>query len=371
MGKIVDFITRDSGVIVCIYVEEWWKVKTTFFRLLYSLRVALLASIWEKPGKWKRVARAPSRRYEAANAVVNGKLYVFGGWNGQEIQAMTRVDVYNPTSDRWSRHVSALPLPATHANAEADGSTIWFVGGFVGDSAHKKTTNLAFKYETKTNSWHPAPPLPTATASGALVRLGRSLHYFGGFLDRDTTTGNHYVLSLDGGTQWETRAPLPKVRGHHAGVAVGGKLYAVGGQFLHDSPNVKDLNFVHVYDPKTDSWQELTSLPVPCSHHEMSTIAIKGKIVVIGGLNRNNKLLGKRGLSHIFSYDPKTDKWTELSPLPVGLFGASAKVIGNHIIITGGADLLTPDTSQVTTLLGRRTLIEEVLENQRSRTKSS
>src|SRR5437762_1201159 len=64
--------------------------------------------------EWIDPATAPMARYEAAGAVVNNRLYVFGGYRNQQIQATSRSDVYDPATDKWSR-IADMPEPLTHA----------------------------------------------------------------------------------------------------------------------------------------------------------------------------------------------------------------------------------------------------------------
>ena len=72
-------------------------------------------------------------RYEAAGMVVDDKLYVFGGYRNKQIQVTARSDVYDPATDSWAR-IADMPEPLTHAGQVAHGTTIWLLGGFVGDN---------------------------------------------------------------------------------------------------------------------------------------------------------------------------------------------------------------------------------------------
>lgn len=91
------------------------------------------------------------------------------------------------------------------------------------------------------------------------MRLGRELHYFGGVIRKNGVYlqdyGTHWALDLDGGTAWRTTtttgdllAPLPNPRNHMGGVALEGKIYAIGGQQLgEETYGAQDE--VDVYDP--------------------------------------------------------------------------------------------------------------------------
>lgn len=281
--------------------------------------------------RWDTVTPSPIDRYEGPGTVVNGKLYVFGGFTNGELQATKRVDVYNPVTDKWKR-LANMPIAVTHINAAADGQTVWFAGGFKGNHPGPVIDDV-WKYHVTSDTWSKGPSLPEVRGGGALVRLGRELHYFGGFkADRSTPGGNHWVLSLEGGTNWTTAAPLPIPRGHLSGAALGGKIYAIGGALGHDSKPV-DVDAVHAYDPATNTWKAVASLPIPRSHFEPGTTIFNNRLLIIGGRSRPT---GQIGLRDVTEYNPATNTWTALRPLPVPLTAPIAQVIGNQIIVTNG-----------------------------------
>ena len=67
----------------------------------------------------------------------------------------------------------------THGAVAVDDSTIYIAGGFVGPHPGPQTDHV-WKYDTVTRTWSAGPALPGARGAGALVRLGRELHFFGG-----------------------------------------------------------------------------------------------------------------------------------------------------------------------------------------------
>ncbi len=209
---------------------------------------------------WKLGTPQPVARLESAGIVIGENLYVFGGFYFR-LKASQRVDVYDPQQNTWAR-LADMPTPVTHVSAVLDDRFVWFAGGFVGDHPGPVTQQV-WRYDTITDRWTAQVPLPENRASGGFQRLGRTLHYFGGFAsDRDTTCTNHWVLNLDGGTAWQERAPLPEPIGHNASVVLHGKIYSIGGQIRHDTHPI-DKATVYVYDPNTDAWQQLASTSFP------------------------------------------------------------------------------------------------------------
>ena len=69
-------------------------------------------------------------RAHAVSNVVNGKIYVFGGFNGGVI---SDVEEYDPTTDSWST-VSTMPTPRRRlASGEINGR-IYTIGGISTES---------------------------------------------------------------------------------------------------------------------------------------------------------------------------------------------------------------------------------------------
>jgi N-acetylneuraminic acid mutarotase len=315
-------------------------------------------------GPWKRGAPSPILRVEAPGCSVGGRLYVFGGFDSDELTVSRRVDVYDPAADRWSR-AADLPLEVTHVMAAVDGERVWLAGGFLGRHPGRAIADVLV-YDSARDAWSAGPPLPAARAAGALVRSGRSLHYFGGFVDRDATSGSHWELPLDDpAPAWRERAPLPEPRGHLAAAAVGERILALGGQRNHDRDR-EDLAFVHAYDPAADRWSERATLPTPRSHFDVSTIVAGGRVAIFGGRNEGRLPFWSRGhplsafaLREVTVYDPDRDAWSERPRLPLGLLGPTAAVVDDRVVVVGGSSHMTAFPQDDTYLLPVKDLLGE------------
>ena len=281
--------------------------------------------------------------------MIGNKLYLFGGFTHGLVPS-PRLDVYDAAGDTWTR-LKDLPTDATHLNPAVAGNTVWFAGGFKGRHPGKATDEV-WKYDIAADAWEKGPPLPEPRAAGALAAAGKELHYFGGFkADRDTTMGSHWVLSLDGGTEWKAAADMPDPRGHLSVAVVDGRIYALGGQLRHDS-NPIDLTACHVFDPATGKWSAIAPLSAPRSHFEPGTLVHNGKIIIVGG--RANSAKPSRGaVNNVTEYDPKTDAWTELGTIPANLLAPAAVIVGDKLVVTcGGLNTTTPPqaTTRIATL---------------------
>jgi N-acetylneuraminic acid mutarotase len=289
------------------------------------------------PTSWSQKADAPFARYEGDGAAVNGKLYVFGGYINPQIQGTAHADVYDPTNGAWTR-IADMPEPLTHTGIAVHGTTIWLVGGFVGDHPGPGTTHV-WKYNTLSDTWTRGPALPAARGAGAAAIVDHVIHFFGGLTHASSSQNpvksdmaDHWTLDLANGGGWKTAAPLINPRNHLAGTALNGKVYAIGGQHLWDEEH--PLAEVDAYDPATNKWSKVASLPQPRSHMSASTLVVDGRIVVIGGSTTSFE-----ALSSIVNYNPSTNQWRSQTPLPGPLSTAVAGYINNRFVVATGSEV--------------------------------
>jgi hypothetical protein len=343
-GKIVLVFTLIIALTLALWLTMSMSPPARIIKHKLALAtIALVKSPWEeKADDWENMTDAPLVLLESAGAIVDEKIYVFGGIERPSLFSLkggTAIYVYDPKTDSWTQNAD-MPTGVTHVNTAVDGQVIWFAGGWIGSRAggFDGTTDV-WAYDTLADNWLKGPPLPRAIASGALVRHERQLHFFGGFLgeDGERMSDKHWVMDLDGGTSWETLAPIPEPRGHISTVTLNNKIYAIGGMHGHHV-DAQDLTWVHAYDPASDSWTELASLPSRRSHMESSTFVDNGRIYVLGGKNySDHPFIRERGLPFMNVYDPATDTWSDFPGLPKGLLGPIAGVIDGYLYVTTGS----------------------------------
>jgi N-acetylneuraminic acid mutarotase len=290
---------------------------------------------------WSTKASNPLERAEALRAVVDGKLYVMGGFGGPggNLGPVARSDVYDPATNKWTQ-LADMPKRLSHAGVAADGHDIYVAGGYIGIGGNDYTqqfgTTDVWRYNIDTNKWSAFTPMPKALAAGALVLLGRELHYYGGNDSSRLDTGAHYAINLDDpNATWQAEASMPDPRSHFAYVNYNGQAYAIGGQHGNDAALVT-VTTVNAYNPGSDSWSTLTSLPVAVSHIASAGFVLNGRIIVAGGETSNGN-----PTSRVTAYDPSKDSWTSLSNLPSARFSGVGAAIGDDIFFTTGSSTTT------------------------------
>jgi len=141
--------------------------------------------------------------------------------------------------------------------------------------------------------------------------------------------------AYDPATQkWETRSSMPTARNHAASGVVNGKIYVIGGRvgsaFI---PVGSNTDIVEVYDPAIDQWGPLRQR-MPHGRSAVACGTYNGKIYVAGGETQSTESMAVfRALE---AYDPATNTWAILPSMPVGRHGLSGSFIGNGFHLMTG-----------------------------------
>ena len=127
---------------------------------------------------------------------------------------------------------------------------------------------------------------------------------------------------------------MPTARHHLTSSVVNGKLYAFGGRIYGDGipePIAKALSNFDVnemYDPISDTWTKLN--PMPSKRSGLASAAIGNDIYVFGG----EKVKGT--FENNEKYDTIRNSWTEEVSLPTPRLGLKAVAYDDKIYVVGG-----------------------------------
>jgi N-acetylneuraminic acid mutarotase len=270
--------------------------------------------------------------------VVNGKLYTFGGFTGDNLFVGKQVDVYDPATNTWSQ-AAPTPIALTHAATAVDPvtGTVYVGMFFENDGIH--SSNKLLEYHPDSNTWTFGPTLPAARGAGGMALVGRELHAWGGLDVNFKGHAEHWRLDLDHPENgWVTDTPLPEDVNHMGSVALNGKIYSIGG--IHDKvEDTSNKTAVRVYDPATRLWTDGPSLPIGLGHIGPDTYSDGSEIVIAGG--QTNGGVDKK-ITDVFKFDPNTGKWSVIGNLPEVRKSAATAVIGGKIVVANGNTAYSP-----------------------------
>ena len=129
-----------------------------------------------------------------------------------------------------------------------------------------------------------------------------------------------YASALDlSEDSWNTKTPMSQARAGLGVVAVDGKIYAIGGSTANGFHLALSSSGGYVgtneqYDPKTDTWTILEPMPTPRAGFAIA--AYDGKIYCIGGFvcDKHDQLVN---LNVVEVYDIGTNSWSTKNPIPI------------------------------------------------------
>ena len=225
-------------------------------------------------------------------AVADAKMVVLLP-DGKQQEVVTDANGHTPLFDAagrygaWARHVVATP--GAHGGEdyveERHYPTI-VMDVPAGHRGAAKETHATF---TKTEK---LPALPVAASSLGAVACGGHVYVYGGHIapvhtySTEAVTGRFFRRPLSGGASWEELAGGPALQGMNLATHAG-KIYRVGGMDPRNKPGEPAENFsvawAACYDPATNTWTDLPPLPEPRSSHDVAVVG--DTLYVVGGWN--------------------------------------------------------------------------------------
>jgi N-acetylneuraminic acid mutarotase len=264
---------------------------------------------------------------------VNGKIYLIGGaWtemkDGQAVENYTTgfTTEFDPQTGTWRERTRA-PEGLTHQALAVLNGKIYVAGGF-GGSRHTLTSAGFYSYDPATDRWQTLAPLSGKRGAVGVATVGGMIHVIAGRETGDVTFPTHDVYN-PATNAWKSAAPLPQSRDHSALFAVAGKIHVIGGRLGATPDNVGTHD---VYDPATDKWTPAAPLPTPRS--SVAFVEYRGMLFVAGGECRMG---GGGTFDEVEAYDPKNNRWVKYPPLPKGRHAFTAAVGGDKLYFFGGS----------------------------------
>jgi hypothetical protein len=200
-----------------------------------------VASGSKAPGAgWRPGPVAPVALIEGATAVHDGRIWTAGGLTADGT-ATDAVLVLDPATSEFTDG-PALPEPMHHAALVSDGTDLWLLGGYLGDT-FEQTTDAVWRLPggAVDAAWEPGPPLPERRAAGAAVWDGARIVYGGG-VGNGILGDLVFVLGAEGSAPV---ARLTRAREHLAAATDGeGRTWFLGGRQGGLAGNVSRVDLV-------------------------------------------------------------------------------------------------------------------------------
>jgi N-acetylneuraminic acid mutarotase len=255
---------------------------------------------------WTPLSNIPTGFYDAPSVYApnTNRVYVFGGFDTSFV-VRDIVQIYDVATNTWVANGTPMPDPAGRYFAGAvyypvDGR-IYVFGGFDGVTFSEQTN--AWAYDPVTDTWDTSLlPIPVGIGGAGYSIVGDFAYLQGHWNGGLGSTDNYQYDILN--NSWTTKAPVPVNIYRPASGAIGTNTYLVGGgdpfvasgrakgskvpKALHPSAQspATSFNSTLVYDTLTDSWSPGPNTNV--AHSFTGGTALGNSFLVVTGYNGSN-----------------------------------------------------------------------------------
>lgn len=349
---------------------------------------------------WTTGAAMPQALADGASGMVNGHLYVLGGVNSHQVVVSTIYD-YDIASNRWVTSTASLLNPTSQAGSAVANGRVWAIGGEdfnnpaspgalrASGQPGTEQTGAKHPYTRRARSAPNSPEAPIGTTQvfdpatgtvtwGPYMNIARE--------DLGATSVGNYVVAVGGfnggapngdfslditevsvqsgsggsvtptstatqpvpsGTPtcttgaphnpWAVANPMPRAAFLPGVASDGTYVYSAGG-----SSDTEMLSQFIRYNPSTDSWSSLAPMPSPANGLALVYSPINNKLYAFGGT-----AVVTQSLDITRIYDISTGTWSTGAPLPNprSRFAGTGYHNGK-IYLAGGTADQSPGTSQ-------------------------
>jgi N-acetylneuraminic acid mutarotase len=299
---------------------------------------------------WRAGPPIPQGANEVIGAVVGDQLLVYGGQDGAGAP-MGILWKFEPKAAQWSK-LPGNPVPVHHGASAGIGHKMYIFGGFRLPDTGKPgwyPVDNAWVFDDEAQRWTALPPMPTPRGALAAVAVGTKIYVIGG---ARIPPGADMPDGLFGGgptellgtnevfdtatNSWTALRPMPTPRNHHALAAIDGKVYAIGGRIgsCFSAGWSSNVSMNEAYDIAADRW--LPRAPLPTARSGIAVAVLDGKIHVLGGEGWIDDFGGVFRTHE--AYDPKRNAWARLARMPTPRHGFAAATIGDRIYAVSGVN---------------------------------
>lgn len=244
----------------------------------------------------------------------------------EEAQRATESTASPGPAGRWIAR-AALPIPRSEmAWATAWAGRMHVVGGYGEGRVDRPYHHI---YEPEGDRWFNGAPLPRGANHVAVVAEGGRVYALGGFTEQNRNADTNAYAYDVASDRWARIAPLSRPRGAAAAVALNGRIHLIGGA---SDPKLEraSVGWHEAYDPASDSWSVLK--PLPGARDHVGCVAAENRIHVVGG--RFNTFEYNTALHHV--YLPDRDTWEERAPMPTARSGHGLVIYRDRYFAMGG-----------------------------------
>jgi len=262
-----------------------------------NLGVSFFDDLWKLPSdlsdyeELQPSGEKPAGRYYHAAAVVDGKMFIYGGLSYQNGPFMSSdMWVYDPVLNSWEMigyaENNTPPSRLMHSLVSVD--NILYLYGGQGDTAEALDDFWAF--DTTTKTWNQLTPNPLAPRYGHGAEVINGQMYVIAGADDETYHNDTWMCQISSGQWTKLDCQLepgysPPPRAFHGTLAQLAALWIFGGRGLPTSVTLHDVYKMDI--SATGSCQISEQPALPEASLSLDGVDFDNRAVIFGGRNSN------------------------------------------------------------------------------------
>ena len=287
--------------------------------------------------EWEVISQLPTKRSAFSTAVVDGKIYLIGGFLFENRDGgplgLSTVEVYDTKNNSWQR-LADMPTPRLQSGAAVVNGKIYVVGGFswIGiPGVDTKMLKVVEVYDPQTDTWRRKQDMSTPRRQFGTGVVDGKIYAIGGWNPFEEPQRLDLVEAYDPVSDtWAKRADMPTRRDDVKVAVVRDIIYVIGGAGWPRVGWGPVLAILEAYQPKTNHWHKKSDMPNLIAG--FSTVVVDDKIYLIGG---HEGVAFAEYSKRVEVYDPEAERWDESPPMPTGNSPFGAEAVNGKIYILG------------------------------------
>lgn len=223
---------------------------------------------------WSKGQQKPQPVSHIQAVSMGEKIYVPGG-TSTDGNILSAMEVYDPRDDKWELKAE-LPMALTRYGLAAYEGRIYLFGGWDGNDYLADV----LVYDPNSDTWERFDQLPKPVADMGVSVVSGVIHLFGGF-GQEGATDAHYTFfpqrKLDGDSPWEIARAMPQRRYGMGLNVLADMVYFAGGL----DENGELLPAIQ-YLPLSDDWLEIEQPPQPIGLLP-AVLPLDSRLFILGG----------------------------------------------------------------------------------------
>lgn len=229
------------------------------------------------PGGWETLADKPTPVSDIQAVLIGDLIYVPGG-KDRAGKPVSQLAVYSPRLNRWET-LAPLPMAVSGYSLAASEGRLYLFGGWDG-SAYSAAV---YSYNPADNTWQTRAALPSPRGLTAAALVENKIYVIGG-TDGKEALRNVLVYfpqrDQPGDHPWDERAPLSEGRYGMGSTSLANVIYLVGG--INDTKKPGELPPVQ-YQTLTDRWSTFDR-PGVAVGDQPAVLALDTRLHILGGI---------------------------------------------------------------------------------------